>query len=111
MFVLGATNAPERLDAAATRSGRLGRWIEIPLPDEVARRALFELYLRPLPSEGTIDVAVLATESAQASGADIAGICSAAGEVAFLDDETPRPVRQADLEQALDGWRNGLARR
>ena len=110
VFVLGATNAPERLDAAATRSGRLGRWIEIPLPDEVARRALFELYLRPLPSEGTIDVAVLATESEQASGADIAGICSAASEVAFLDDETPRPVRQADLEQALDGWRNGLAR-
>ena len=44
VVVIGATNYPENLDPAIVRAGRLDRHISIPLPDEEARRRIFEQY-------------------------------------------------------------------
>jgi ATP-dependent 26S proteasome regulatory subunit len=54
VFVIGATNRPELLDEALLRPGRLGEWIEIPLPDSAGRKAMLELFskrMRLAPSE------------------------------------------------------------
>ena len=46
IFVIGATNRRDMLDPALLRGGRLSREIEIPLPDEPARRQLFALSMQ-----------------------------------------------------------------
>jgi len=46
VIVIAATNRPETIDAALTRPGRLDRLVEVPLPDAVGRRAIFQVHLR-----------------------------------------------------------------
>lgn len=46
VVVIGATNFPERLDAALLRPGRLDRHIRIPLPDREARDGILRWHLR-----------------------------------------------------------------
>ncbi len=54
LIVIAATNRPDHLDPAILRSGRLDKKIYLWPPDEVARRALFEMYIEKAgrPSEG-----------------------------------------------------------
>lgn len=42
VVVIAATNYPEHLDAALRRPGRLGRHLEIQLPDDLTREKIFE---------------------------------------------------------------------
>lgn len=45
IFVIGITNFVENLDSAATRPGRLGNLIEVPLPNLQQRAQIFQLHL------------------------------------------------------------------
>eukprot|EP00756_Hemistasia_phaeocysticola_P042944 Hpha_TRINITY_DN16998_c2_g4::TRINITY_DN16998_c2_g4_i1::g.56259::m.56259/K03798/ftsH, hflB; cell division protease FtsH len=55
VIVLAATNFPEHLDTALTRPGRFDRKIEIPVPDETARKELFEYYLNKITTSVSFD--------------------------------------------------------
>jgi SpoVK/Ycf46/Vps4 family AAA+-type ATPase len=46
ILFLGATNKPDMLDPAITRSGRLDKTIVVGYPDEEARKETFEVYIR-----------------------------------------------------------------
>lgn len=46
VFVIGATNLPQKIDPAMLRAGRLERKYYIGPPDKEARKALFEMYLK-----------------------------------------------------------------
>ena len=112
VFVLGATNLPERVDPAVLRPGRLGRRIAIPLPGADERRALFALHSQPLRLYGDVAFDELAAESEGASGADIEGICNDAAERAFIRQDGPRAVTTADFAAAVRRCRatSGAAR-
>ena len=70
ILVLGATNIPWGLDAAIRR--RFEKRIYIPLPDEVARKRLFELHVGSTPTNLTdYDLSVLAKRTENYSGSDI----------------------------------------
>ena len=75
VLVLGATNRPDMLDPAVLRPGRFDAIVDIPLPDEPARREIFEVHLRGKPLAPGLDVAKLAAQTDGLSGADIADIC------------------------------------
>lgn len=45
IFVVAATNRPEKIDSAILRSGRIDKIIYLPPPDYDARKALFKIYL------------------------------------------------------------------
>jgi SpoVK/Ycf46/Vps4 family AAA+-type ATPase len=109
VFVLGATNVPERLDPAATRPGRLGRKIAIPLPTLDNRRALFELHLRDARTQDDVVAAELAEHTEGASGADVESICAQAAERAFIRQSGPRAVTREDLTFAVARWRETSA--
>jgi ATP-dependent Zn protease len=71
-IVVGATNRPDDIDPAILRPGRLASHIEIGLPGEESRQAIFEAKLRDVPHDLSGDeLALLARHSAGISGAEI----------------------------------------
>ena len=58
IYVLAATNHPERIDKAVLRTGRIDEMIYIDMPDAEARKSLFVLALSKLPTEGEIDTEI-----------------------------------------------------
>lgn len=75
VVVLGATNRVELLDPALLRPGRFDYHIEVPLPDAIARNAIFNTHLKgkPLSTDIIMDELVQLTDGF--SGAEIAEIC------------------------------------
>lgn len=83
VFFIGATNRPDILDPALLRPGRLDSLIYIGLPDFEARIGIFKACLRKSPVDPDVDYEYLADQTEGYSGADIAGICKAAGKGAI----------------------------
>lgn len=71
IFVLCATNYPERVDSALLRAGRLDKKVYISPPDFEARKAMFELYLKSRPLDLGIDYNKLATLTENYVSSDI----------------------------------------
>jgi len=103
ILVLGATNAPWYLDPAFRRPGRFDRIIFVSPPDEVARKAIFELQLQNKPA-GIIDYNSLAKKSQEFSGADIQAAVDRAIEAklqASFKDGIPKPLETKDLLKGI----------
>lgn len=126
VFIIGATNRPDILDSALIRTGRFDAHIHIGLPNEEARRQIFEIHTRKRPLAGDVDLSVLASKTEGSSGADIKGLCSVAVEMAISDytQDTggKAEIRMEHFEKALaqhiphtvkeeaeryEGWRPG----
>ena len=72
ILFLGATNIPERLDAALLRPGRFDRKIKVSYPDREGRIATFKGYLAKVPHTlSDEDIEVLADNNPYATGAVI----------------------------------------
>ena len=74
LLVLAATNRKEALDPALLRPGRLERHIEVPLPDETARREILAVHTRDTPLSADVDLDALAAETAGFSGAQLESV-------------------------------------
>jgi transitional endoplasmic reticulum ATPase len=113
--VIGATNRPDRIDDALTRPGRFDRLVEVPLPDEDARREILRIHARDRPVED-LDVDRVVDRTAGYSGSDIAAVlqeaCLLALEAALGDaavdtdamatSATDLVVGREDVARALD---------
>ncbi|WP_152041288.1 AAA family ATPase [Salinigranum salinum] len=75
LVVLAATNRREALDPALLRPGRFEQHIEVPLPDEAARRAILAVHTREKPLADDVDLDALAERTAGFSGADLEALC------------------------------------
>lgn len=104
VFVVGATNMPDALDPALTRGGRLSMQIRIPLPDEAGRAQLFEVHARKMRIAEDVEWHRLAELAGRMSGADIKEVVSAAGLLAFADDE---PAAMRHFLDAMRKYRAG----
>jgi len=89
IIVIAATNHAEYLDKALVRDGRIGNWIEIPLPDEEMRKSLFKKFLLKVPKDPTIDYDSLANQTNELNVAAIEEIAQFAKGIAF-DQEIER---------------------
>jgi len=85
VFIIGATNRPDILDAAIMRPGRLDQLVYIPLPDEKARISIFKANLRKSPISREVDLVFLAKKTHGFSGADITAICQRACKLAIKE--------------------------
>jgi len=106
IFVVGATNRRDMLDAALLRGGRLSREIEIPLPDEPARRQLFALASVGAKLAPDVDLDELARRAEGYSGANIKAVVNEAGLQALIrlsegPPGTARVLSREDFEEAL----------
>lgn len=105
VFVIGATNRPELIDEAVLRPGRMSEVIEIGLPERSERRSMLALFAARMKLGADVNLDELAERTEGASGADLKGLCTAAGRNAFLraiDTEDALPcVRADDFATAL----------
>jgi len=117
VFVIGATNRPEVLDAAVTRPGRLDTLVYIPLPDQASRAAVFRASLRRSPVAPDVDVDLLAECTPGFSGADCAEVCKRAARFAIRDavhaavaaTAGPQAVSVRHFEQAMAAARRSVS--
>eukprot|EP00049_Salpingoeca_infusionum_P025449 m.19410 g.19410 ORF g.19410 m.19410 type:complete len:741 (+) comp8026_c0_seq2:3949-6171(+) len=82
LIVIGATNRPNALDEALRRPGRFDVEVNIPVPSEDQRCAIFERYLAGLPLSDDVDVKHLAQSALGYTGADISAVCRRAAQEA-----------------------------
>ena len=85
MVVLAATNRRDSLDDALLRAGRLERHIEVPKPDEDARRAILAVHTRKKPLADDIDLDAIAEATEGYSGAELTSICREAALLAIMN--------------------------
>lgn len=99
--IIGATNRPKLLDKALLRPGRFDRIIETPKPDYQARKDIFKIHMKDMDIAEDIDLEVLASESEEASGADIKAICTEAGMFSIRRNRNDK-VKSQDFLDALE---------
>lgn len=83
IYVLAATNHPERIDKAVLRTGRIDEMVYIDMPDAEARKSLFALTLSKLPAEKSIDTDRLAALTEGYNCSDISYIVQTAARRMF----------------------------
>lgn len=83
IYVLAATNHPERIDKAVLRTGRIDELIYVDMPDNEARKSLFALELSKLPKDEGIDLERLATLTEGYNCSDINYIVRSAARQKF----------------------------
>ncbi|MDE7119907.1 MAG: AAA family ATPase, partial [Muribaculaceae bacterium] len=109
VIILAATNRADILDKALLRAGRFDRQIYVELPELNDRVAIFNVHLKGIKTDESVDVDLLARQTPGFSGADIANVCN---EAALLAARHNKPVVQRqDFIDAVDRIIGGLEKR
>jgi len=82
VVVVATTNRPDLIDSALLRPGRLDRHVHVPVPDEDARRKIFEVHTQHKPLADDVDLDELARRTDGYVGADIEAVCREASMAA-----------------------------
>ena len=109
VIILAATNRADILDKALLRAGRFDRQIHVDLPDLNERKAVFEVHLKPLKLDNTVDPDTLARQTPGFSGADIANVCNEAALIAARHQKSA--VSKQDFLDAVDRIIGGLEKK
>ncbi len=106
VIILAATNRADMLDKALLRPGRFDRQIYVDLPELPDRVEIFNVHLRNIKVNATIDIEHLARQTPGFSGADIANVCNEAALIAARNNK-PK-VSIDDFRAAIDRIIGGL---
>ena len=109
VIILAATNRADVLDSALLRAGRFDRQIHVELPDLQERKEIFEVHLRPLKLDDTVDIDFLSKQTPGFSGADIANVCNESALIAARGGR--KKVGKQDFMDAVDRIVGGLERK
>jgi len=109
VIILAATNRADVLDSALLRAGRFDRQIHVELPDLQERKEIFQVHLRPIKCDETVDLDFLSKQTPGFSGADIANVCNEAALIAARGGR--KKVSKQDFMDAVDRIVGGLERK
>ena len=109
VIILAATNRADVLDKALLRAGRFDRQIYVDLPDLNERKEIFQVHLRPIKADSSLDIDFLARQTPGFSGADIANVCNEAALIAARHNKTH--VSREDFLAAVDRIIGGLEKK
>ena len=100
VIVMAATNRADILDPALLRAGRFDRHIYLELPNKAERKAIFQVHLKPLKTDNSVDNEMLAAQTPGFSGADIANVCNEAALIAARNKKDC--IDRQDFFDAID---------
>ncbi|MBQ8564961.1 MAG: ATP-dependent zinc metalloprotease FtsH [Bacteroidaceae bacterium] len=109
VIILAATNRADILDKALLRAGRFDRQIYVELPDLNDRKEIFDVHLRNVKIDASVDRDLLARQTPGFSGADIANVCNEAALIAARKNK--KTVEKQDFMDAVDRIIGGLEKR
>jgi cell division protease FtsH len=109
IIILAATNRADILDKALMRAGRFDRQIYVDMPDVKERVQIFNVHLKNVKTDPSVDVDFLARQTPGFSGADIANICNEAALIAARHGAAS--VEQKDFLAAVDRIIGGLEKK
>ena len=109
VIILAATNRADMLDSALMRAGRFDRQIHVDLPDLNERKAIFQVHLKPIKTDESLDIDFLSRQTPGFSGADIANVCNEAALIAARHDS--KAVCKQDFLDSVDRIIGGLEKK
>jgi len=102
VFIIGATNRPDIIDAALMRPGRLDQLIYIPMPDYESRLSILKSVLRKSPIAAEVDLEHIARETDKFTGADLTEICQRAAKLAIRESIAQDMERERIRAEAIE---------
>merc|ERR1719409_2071333 len=102
VFIIGATNRPDIIDAALMRPGRLDQLIFIPMPDFESRLGILKSTLRKSPVAADVDLEYIAQQTDKFSGADLTEICQRSAKLAIRESIARDMERERLRAQAIE---------
>jgi len=99
IFIIAATNQPEKIDPAVRRTGRLDKLIYVGPPDAAARKEMLSLHLAGRPIAHGFDFDALANELQ----------CYSASDISFLVDEASRVALKEKSEIGMNSFRSAMS--
>ncbi|HMX52060.1 MAG TPA: AAA family ATPase, partial [Cyclobacteriaceae bacterium] len=99
IFVIGATNRPEKIDPAILRSGKLDKAVYLPPPDKAAREAMFEMYLQSRPIDLEVDYEKLSSLTENYVSSDIKFLIDEASRMALKNN---RRITMQILQEVIE---------
>nr|WP_314493815.1 ATP-dependent zinc metalloprotease FtsH [uncultured Chryseobacterium sp.] len=109
VIVMAATNRADILDKALMRAGRFDRSVYVDLPEMHERREIFDVHLKKIKLDDTVDREFLAKQTPGFSGADIANVCNEAALIAARNSH--ESVNKQDFLDAVDRIIGGLEKK
>jgi len=109
VIILAATNRADILDRALLRAGRFDRQIHVELPDLNERKEIFQVHLRNLKFDKSLDIDFLSRQTPGFSGADIANVCNESALIAARQDK--KKIERQDFLDAIDRIIGGLEKK
>ncbi len=107
IFVIAASNRPEKIDPAVLRTGRIDRIIYLGPPDYDARVAMFELYLKDRPIDLGIDYGALSKLTDNYVSSDIKFLIDEASRIALRKRER---ITQEIMERVIGDTQPSISR-
>jgi len=109
IIVLAATNRPEILDAALLRAGRFDRQVLVDKPDYAGRLAILKVHSKGVKIDESVDMEIVAKQTAGMAGADLANIINEAALLAGRANK--KTIKQAEMLEAIERAFVGLEKK
>ena len=100
VIVLAATNRPDILDPALLRPGRFDRRVILDRPDINGRTAILKVHSNGKPLAESVNIEMLAKQTAGFSGADLSNLVNEAAILAAREDR--KAIEMRDFEESID---------
>ncbi|MDM8552859.1 AAA family ATPase [Desulfobacterales bacterium HSG2] len=98
IFIIAATNRPEKIDPAILRTGRMDKVVYVEPPDPEARAEMFRLYLKDRPVDSDVDFERLAELSENYVSSDVKFMVNEASRNALKERAE---ISQKHLEEVI----------
>ncbi|MFC2068485.1 ATP-dependent zinc metalloprotease FtsH [Chloroflexota bacterium] len=100
VIIIAATNRPDILDPALLRPGRFDRRVILDRPDINGRAAILTVHSNGKPLAESVNLEVLAKQTAGFSGADLANLINEAAILAARREK--KAIDMQELEESID---------
>jgi cell division protease FtsH len=100
VIVMAATNRPDILDPALLRPGRFDRRVILDRPDINGRIGILKVHIKGKPLDDSVNLEVLAKQTAGFSGADLANLVNEAAILAARRGK--KAIDMQELEESID---------